>query len=105
MTSLPNTTNEKNSRGTNRWNPWEYGSENKNVTGVEAKIVGKRAWHENFLHSENYFLIIRGIIRPEIDTILNMRRNQPWDRDWSAFRDMRDPKITMKSIEPNGYTS
>jgi hypothetical protein len=35
---------------------------NKNVIGVEAEIAGKRASHENFFNSENYFMIITGII-------------------------------------------
>jgi hypothetical protein len=35
---------------------------NKNVIGVEVEIVGKRASHENFFNSENYLMIITGII-------------------------------------------
>jgi hypothetical protein len=70
---------------------------NKNVTGVEAKIVGKRASHENVLQLRELFYDHHGDYQPRIDTIFNMRRNQPWDRDWWAFWDMRDPKITTTS--------
>jgi hypothetical protein len=50
---------------------------NKNVTGVEAKIVGKRASHENFLQLRELFYDHHGDYQPKIDTIFNMRRNQP----------------------------
>jgi hypothetical protein len=50
---------------------------NQNVTGVEAKIVGKRASHDNFLQLRELFLDHHGDYQPKIDTIVNMRRNQP----------------------------
>jgi hypothetical protein len=50
---------------------------NKNVTGVEAKIVGKRASHENVLQLRELFYDHHGDYQPRIDTIFNMRRNQP----------------------------
>jgi hypothetical protein len=33
----------KNSLGIIRWSPWEYGPENKNVTGAEVEIAGKES--------------------------------------------------------------
>ena len=59
----------------NRWSLGEYGSEN--MTKVEAKIVGKRASHENFLQVRELFYNHHGNYQPKIDTIFNMRRNQP----------------------------
>jgi hypothetical protein len=50
---------------------------NKNMTRVEAKIVGKRASHENFLQLRELFYDHHGDYQPKIDTIFNMRRNQP----------------------------
>jgi hypothetical protein len=47
------------------------------VTEVEAKIVGKRASHENFLQLRELFYDHHGDYQPKIDTIFNMRRNQP----------------------------
>jgi hypothetical protein len=57
----------------NRWSLGEYGSEN--MTKVEAKIVGKRASHDNFFNSENYFTINMEIIRSGISTRFGMRSN------------------------------
>jgi hypothetical protein len=45
----------RNPHSTDRRSPWEYGSENKNVTGAEAEIVGKRASHEDFLQLRELF--------------------------------------------------
>jgi hypothetical protein len=72
----------RNPHSTDRWSPWEYGLENKNVIGVEAEIVGKRASHENFLQLGELFYDHHRDYQPKIDTIFNMRRNQPWERDW-----------------------
>jgi hypothetical protein len=47
------------------------------VTEVEAKIVGKRASHENFLQFRELFYDHHGDYQPKIDTVFNMRRNQP----------------------------
>jgi hypothetical protein len=47
------------------------------VTGVEARIVGKRASHENFLQLRELFDDHHRDYQPKIDTIFNMRRNQP----------------------------
>jgi hypothetical protein len=52
-------------------------AQKKNVTGVEAKIVGKRASHENFLQLRGLFYDHHGDYQPKIDMIFNMRRNQP----------------------------
>jgi hypothetical protein len=74
------------------------------VTEVEAEIAVKRASPENFRQLWELFMIITGIIRPEIGTRFDMRRNQPWDQDHWVFRDMRELKTTATPIEPNGYT-
>jgi hypothetical protein len=42
---------------------------NKNVTRVEAKIIGKRASHENFLQLRELFYDHHGDYQPKIDTI------------------------------------
>jgi hypothetical protein len=47
------------------------------VTKVEAEIIGKRTSLENFFNSKNYFMINTEIIKSEIYTIFDMRRNQP----------------------------
>ena len=65
----------KNSRGIIRWSPLEYGSENKNVTGVEAKIADKRASHENFLQLRELFSDHHGDYQSKIDTTFDMRRS------------------------------
>jgi hypothetical protein len=67
----------RNPHSTDRWSPREYGSENKNVIGVEAEIIGKRTLHENFLQLRESFYDHHGDYQPKIDTIFNMRRNQP----------------------------
>jgi hypothetical protein len=55
--------------------PLRIGSEN--VTVVEAKIVGKRASHENFLQVRELFYDHHEDYQPKLDTIFNMRRDQP----------------------------
>jgi hypothetical protein len=45
----------RNPHSIDRWSPSEYGSENKNVTVVEAEIAVKRASHENFLQLREIF--------------------------------------------------
>jgi hypothetical protein len=40
----------RNPHSTDRWSPREYGSENKDVTGVEVEVAGKKSItysHEN----------------------------------------------------------
>ena len=49
----------------------------KNVIGVEAEIAGKRASHENFLELRELFYDQHVDYQPKMDTIFNMRRNQP----------------------------
>jgi hypothetical protein len=49
----------------------------KNAIEVEAKIVGKRPSHENFLQFRELFYDHHRDYQPKIDTIFNMRRNQP----------------------------
>jgi hypothetical protein len=89
----------------NRWSPWEYSSENKNVTGVEAKIVGKRASHENFLQLRELFLDHHGDYQArdlyemgyDVEATMRSRLRTWWD--------MRELKTMAKSIEPDGYTA
>jgi hypothetical protein len=50
------------------------------VIGVEAKIAGKKHHMRIFFNSEKYFMIILGIIRLDISTRFDMRRNQPGDQ-------------------------
>jgi hypothetical protein len=50
---------------------------NKSVIGVEAEIAGKRASYENFLQLRELFYDHHENYQPKIDTIFNMRRNQP----------------------------
>jgi hypothetical protein len=67
-------------------------------------LLAKEHHMRIFFNSENYFMINMEIIRQETSMIFDVRRNQPWDQDWWAFRDIREPKITATSIELNGYT-
>jgi hypothetical protein len=47
------------------------------VTGVEEEAADKRASHENFLQLRELFYDHHEDYQPKLDTIFNMRRNQP----------------------------
>jgi hypothetical protein len=47
--------NQRNPYSNYRWSLWEYGSKNKNVIGIEAEIIGKRASHVYFLQLRELF--------------------------------------------------
>jgi hypothetical protein len=72
---------KKNSRGINGWSPWEYGSENKNVSEVETEIIGKRTSHENFLQLRELLYDEHGDYQVRDLYESRYEGNQPWDQD------------------------
>jgi hypothetical protein len=72
----------RNPHSIDRRSPWEYGSENKNVTGVEVDIVGKRASHDIFLQLRELFFDQHGDYQVRDLYESGYEGNQSWDQDW-----------------------
>jgi hypothetical protein len=68
---------------------------------LKQRLLAKEHLMRIFFNSENYFLIIMGIIRPEIYTGFDMRTKQPWDQvdelveTWENQGQQRNPLNSM----------